>query len=276
MNGTIPVYYHPQQPLRHQCIRFWLKWLLPLLFVAVLSSYTTYLVTYQAPKQQSFGRLSGPRRIVDLTPQVLSLDALKQASLGQTQPAETTSSEQRRSSKKPVAAITPAAAAAGSATMTALQQQPAAQGPQQPQPASAHPPLAPTDAAFQWAKATGRRMTVAVVNEAPYHMEIVAGFLHILSQLPVDVTWYQAGQDVPRYSPVQLQEMQGFTQMLGYLPRMKPSSTVPEPVEFALFISPEYFEKQTQVSSNQQDVLRGTAAGEWQFRSVRLMLVVSY
>jgi hypothetical protein len=53
-------------------------------------------------------------------------------------------------------------------------------------------------------------MTVALVNHAPYHLEIVAGFLHICNQLPLDVTWYQAGQQTADgiLSATQLVEMQ--------------------------------------------------------------------
>jgi hypothetical protein len=90
-------------------------------------------------------------------------------------------------------------------------------------------------------------MRVAIVNEAPYHLEIVAGFLHVLAQLPVDVTWYQAGQSVPAFSAVDLLEMVGFNQLLGFMPRMRPTTDKPEPVDFAVFVSPEYFERETQV-----------------------------
>lgn len=88
-------------------------------------------------------------------------------------------------------------------------------------------------------------MRVAIVNEAPYHLEIVAGFLHVLSQLPVDVTWYQAGQSVPAFSAVDLLEMVGFNQLLGFMPRMRPTTDKPEPADFAIFVSPEYFERET-------------------------------
>lgn len=90
-------------------------------------------------------------------------------------------------------------------------------------------------------------MRVAIVNEAPYHLEIVAGFLHVLSQLPVDVTWYQAGQSVPAFSAVDLLEMVGFNQLLGFMPRMRPTTDKPEPADFAIFVSPEYFERETKV-----------------------------
>jgi hypothetical protein len=42
--------------------------------------------------------------------------------------------------------------------------------------------------------------------------------------------------------------LQGFTQLLGFLPRMKPTTETPDPVDFMVFISPEYFEKETAVS----------------------------
>jgi hypothetical protein len=53
-------------------------------------------------------------------------------------------------------------------------------------------------------------MTVAVVNHAPYHLEIVAGWLHVLSQLPTEVIWYQAGQASPdgSYPPQRLLDIQ--------------------------------------------------------------------
>jgi hypothetical protein len=108
---------------------------------------------------------------------------------------------------------------------------------------------APQDAAFQWVKAAGRRLRVAVVNEAPYHLEIVAGLLQVLNDMPVDVTWYQAGQTTVdgTLSATELIDVTGFTQLLGYLPQMKPSSATPALCDFAILVSPEYFEQATKV-----------------------------
>lgn len=213
-----------------------------MLFVAVLSSYTTYMIIYQVPLTQYVRHAADLTSAASHRPGALDLNALEQGKLDQAWAAVAGAVDPANEIK--ANAAKPATVVAASARTTAAPKAAA------PQPASNHPPLAPTDAATRWAKATGRRMTVAVINEAPYHLEIVAGFLHVLGQLPVDVTWYQAGQDVPGYTPVQLQEMQGFTQMLGYLPRMKPSNSTPDPVDFAVFISPEYFEKQTKVGKH--------------------------
>eukprot|EP00878_Enallax_costatus_P019474 GHUV01020546.1.p1 GENE.GHUV01020546.1~~GHUV01020546.1.p1 ORF type:complete len:437 (-),score=118.80 GHUV01020546.1:840-2150(-) len=253
MNGTLPGHYVHQQPLHYQCIRYWVRWLLPMLFVAVISSYTTYMIIYQGPGPQHVSSAADLKRAADHMPHVLDLNELQQGKMEQAWAAVAGAVDPTKELQSASAATTAAADAAAkaattvvaAATQVAKEPQPQVQRAQPAQPAAVHPPLAPTDAATRWAKATRRRMTVAVVNEAPYHLEIVAGFLHILGQLPVEVTWYQAGQQVPGYSPVQLQEMQGFTQMLGYLPRMKPSNSTPDPVDFAIFISPEYFEKQT-------------------------------
>lgn len=108
---------------------------------------------------------------------------------------------------------------------------------------------APQDAAFQWVTAAGRRMRVAVVNDAPYHLEIVAGLLQVLGGMPVDVTWYQAEQKTPdgTLSPTELVEVTGFTQLLGYLPQMRPRSETPSPCDYAILVSPEYFIQKTKV-----------------------------
>ena len=97
----------------------------------------------------------------------------------------------------------------------------------------------------------GRKLVVALVNDAPYHLEIVAGFLHLLGHLPeIEVVWYQAGQQTPDgfFSPVQLLDAQGFSELLGYFPHMRPTTDVPPKVDFAIFVSPEYFEANTKVS----------------------------
>jgi hypothetical protein len=105
------------------------------------------------------------------------------------------------------------------------------------------------DAAFQWVKAAGRRMRVALVNEAPYHLEIVAGLLQVLTAMPVDVTWYQAGQSTAdgTLAPTELIDATGFAQLLGYLPYMRPSTDPPAPCDFAVLVSPEYFLQATKV-----------------------------
>lgn len=106
---------------------------------------------------------------------------------------------------------------------------------------------APQDAAFQWVKAAGRRMRVAVVNDAPFHLEIVAGLLQVLGGMPVDVTWYQAKQETAEesISPTELVERTGFTQLLGYLPLMRPTTKTPSPCDYAILVSPEYYIQQT-------------------------------
>lgn len=108
---------------------------------------------------------------------------------------------------------------------------------------------APQDAAFQWVNAAGRRMRVAVVNDAPYHLEIVAGLLQVLGGMPVDVTWYQAAQTTAdgTLSATELVEVTGFTQLLGYLPQMRPRSQTPSPCDYAILVSPEYFPQKTKV-----------------------------
>jgi hypothetical protein len=98
----------------------------------------------------------------------------------------------------------------------------------------------------------GRKLVVALVNDAPYHLEIVAGFLHLLGNIPdIEVVWYQAGQATPDgfFSPVQLLDAQGFSELLGYFPHMRPTTDVPVKVDFAVFVSPEYFEAKTKVSN---------------------------
>jgi hypothetical protein len=50
------------------------------------------------------------------------------------------------------------------------------------------------------------KMTVALVNNAPYHLEIVAGWLHVLRSMQVELIWYQAGQFTPdgNFTPEEL------------------------------------------------------------------------
>jgi len=94
------------------------------------------------------------------------------------------------------------------------------------------------------------RMTVALVNHAPYHLEIVAGWLHILKSMPVEVVWYQAGQFTPdgNFTAEELLEAQGFHELVRsdhY--RLVAASAAPVRVDFAVFVSPEYYEKETKV-----------------------------
>ncbi|GBF95428.1 hypothetical protein Rsub_08390 [Raphidocelis subcapitata] len=121
-----------------------------------------------------------------------------------------------------------------------------------PAPAASAADAAAAEAAANAAAlaAFGRsgRMTVAIVNHAPYHLEIVAGWLHVLSQLPTEVIWYQAGQASPAgsYSPQLLLEIQGFRDIMGGVRYMMvPTTSRAVRVDFAVFISPEYFEKET-------------------------------
>jgi hypothetical protein len=235
-----------QTSMRSRCIR-WMHYVVPLLFVAVLSSYTTYLILYQAPRAHFTVKAGAPQQQVQQQQQqqqqqVDSYDeASSSAAAGVAAALRAAAAADSSHKADSQGAATPAAEAAGKSSAAAAAAKAAGVKPQRP------PPLAPTDAAERWLKATGRRMRVAIVNEAPYHLEIVAGFLHVLSQLPVDVTWYQAGQSVPAFSAVDLLEMVGFNQLLGFMPRMRPTTDKPEPVDFAVFVSPEYFERETQV-----------------------------
>eukprot|EP00879_Flechtneria_rotunda_P003455 GHRR01003684.1.p1 GENE.GHRR01003684.1~~GHRR01003684.1.p1 ORF type:complete len:543 (+),score=179.83 GHRR01003684.1:546-2174(+) len=242
--------FHQQQSFSSSCIRC-IRWVLLLMLVSVLSSYATYLALYQAPRQALLGVASSRWHLMDhhaaaKQQHPLDVDALIQ----QVQPAAAAQADTAAIAAAVVAAGTVAAGGSAAKPLGTAAAKAAAAitvGGQKHVPGQPSP-LAPVDAATQWVKATGRRMTVALVNEAPYHLEIVAGFLTVLKQLPVDVTWYQAGQSTPEggvLTPVELLEMQGFTQLLGYLPHMRPSSDKPDPVDFALFISPEYFEKET-------------------------------
>jgi hypothetical protein len=232
--------------MRSRCFR-WMHFVIPLLFVAVLSSYTTYLLLYQAPRAHIGIKAGAQQQQVEQQQQQV-VDTYEEASstaaagvAAALRAGADADSGQHASAPGSHSAGTPAAEA-GKPAIAAAAAKPAGTKPQRP------PPLAPTDAAERWVKAAGRRLRVAIVNEAPYHLEIVAGFLHVLAQLPVDVTWYQAGQSVPAFSAVDLLEMVGFNQLLGFMPRMRPSTDKPEPVDFAVFVSPEYFERETQVS----------------------------
>jgi hypothetical protein len=102
-----------------------------------------------------------------------------------------------------------------------------------------------------------RNLSVAVVNHAPYHLEVVAGLLHALKQVPrvQKVVWYQSGQGAGSGMPRAVGETlpareivsrSGFDALLGAdeMSRVefrdawhdKPSSH-----DFAIFVSPEYF-----------------------------------
>jgi hypothetical protein len=190
-----------------------LRWAMPLLCAAVLSSYATYLVLYP-------GRVSH---------------------VATAQDSHTAPHYGFRSSGHSSSQRSAGDSSSGSSVPT---------GSSQATLMGSHR-YAPQDAAFQWVKAAGRRMRVAVVNEAPYHLEIVAGLLQVLNDMPLDVTWYQAGQTTVdgTLSATELIDVTGFTQLLGYLPLMKPSSATPAPCDFAILVSPEYFETATKVSA---------------------------
>lgn len=182
-----------------------LRWGMPVLLTAVLSSYILYLSLYSGRPSQhaadshAWGRLRG------------------------------TGSRRQHASGNTSGGVPGSLQAAAA-------------------PSASHR-YAPQDAAFQWVKAAGRRMRVAVVNDAPYHLEIVAGLLQVLGGMPVDVTWYQAEQTTAdgTLSPTELVEVTGFTQLLGYLPQMRPRSQTPSPCDYAILVSPEYFTQKTKV-----------------------------
>lgn len=196
------------------CVRT-VRWAMPLLCAAVLSSYATYLVLY-------------PGRVSHVA---TAQDSHTAPHYGVRSSGHSSSSGQRN----------PGDSSSGSSVPT---------GSSQATLMGSHR-YAPQDAAFQWVKAAGRRMRVALVNEAPYHLEIVAGLLQVLNDMPVDVTWYQAGQTTVdgTLSATELIDVTGFTQLLGYLPQMRPSSATPAPCDFAILVSPEYFEKATKVGA---------------------------
>lgn len=188
---------------------------MPILFAAVLSSYITYLLLYPGRVSQHAGQQDGhPASHVGFH------------SSGSSSSSKTNQLHSGDSSR-------------GSSAST---------GSSQAVLEGTHR-YAPQDAAFQWVKAAGRCMRVALVNEAPYHLEIVAGLLQVLNTMPVDVTWYQAGQTTVdgTLTPTELIEVTGFTQLLGYLPQMKPDSATASPCDFAILVSPEYFLKETKV-----------------------------
>jgi hypothetical protein len=199
------------------CIRS-LRWAMPILVAAVLSSYATYLLLYPGRLHQHAAQHDGGSGLWGFHG-------------GTSQRAGDSSSSSSATSSNSQAALV-----------------------------GTHR-YAPQDAAFQWVTAAGRRMRVAVVNEAPYHLEIVAGLLQVLNQMPVDVTWYQASQTTAdgTLTPTELLEVTGFTQLLGYLPQMKPSSAVPALCDYAILVSPEYFLQATKVRLR-HDWL---AAGAW-------------
>lgn len=205
------------------CIRT-LRSVMPLLLAALLSSYITYLIIYT-------GHLS---------------QHAHQEAAGGSLPHSATGSSSTSSSPTRTTA-TPATSNAANSQQQEQQQALIVGGYK----------YAPGNAAFQWVRAAGRRMRVAVVNEAPYHLEIVAGLLQVLQGMPVDVTWYQAGQTTAdgTLNPTELVDVTGFTQLLGYLPLMRPSTDTPAPCDFAILVSPEYFENATKV--------RVGLAGRW-------------
>lgn len=204
------------------CLRT-VRWAMPMLLAAVLSSYATYLFLYH-------GRLSqhAPRN----TAAAAAWD-------------NTGSSRQHAFGDGGIGAFdTPSSS---QATVVGSHR------------------YAPQDAAFQWVQAAGRRMRVAVVNEAPYHLEVVAGLLQALNDMPVDVTWYQAGQTTVdgTLSPTELVEVTGFTQLLGYLPLMKPNSSLAEPCDYAILVSPEYFLQATKVRATRSQLQMHAGRMDW-------------
>jgi hypothetical protein len=125
------------------------------------------------------------------------------------------------------------------------------------------------------------KLRVALVNDAPYHLEIVAGYMQILGPLSdrIELVWYQAPQITPdgNYTPVRLLEMQGFTQLLEYLPNMRVTTDKPAPCDFAIFISPEYFEHKTKVGrlgSKHCWLMRVPAAGLVEGMRMRMRMYV--
>jgi len=188
-----------------------LRWALPCLLAAVLSSYLAYLLLFAGHVSHRLQHGQGHH------------GSLSYAAL-------------------------PGSDSAGSSHMANSQQ--ATGGASQPAagPKSKNT-YSPQDAAIQWFKQTGRQMRVAVVNDAPYHLEIVAGLLQVLSSMPVDVTWYQAGQTTAdgTLTAAELVDVTGFTQLLGFLPHMEPRTGTPAPCDFAIMVSPEYFLHETKV-----------------------------
>lgn len=188
-----------------------LRWALPCLLAAVLSSYLAYLLLFEGHVSHRLQHGQGHHGS-------LGYEAL---------PGGDSAGSSHKASSQ---------AAAGGAS------QPAAG-------TNSNNKYSPQDAAIQWVKQTGRQMRVAVVNDAPYHLEIVAGLLQVLSSMPVDVTWYQAGQTTAdgTLTAAELVDVTGFTQLLGFLPHMEPRTGTPAPCDFAIMVSPEYFLPETKV-----------------------------
>ena len=152
-------------------------------------------------------------------------------------------------------AAKPAAGAAAPAT-------PAAAAPKKPAGAAAAAAAGPAAKAAAGAAAAGAaaaaplpyghtgKLRAAVVNHAPYHLEVVAGWLHVLAALDAEVIWYQAGQVTPdgNFTAEGLLEAQGFRELTARVPyTMVPleAGTKPVRVDFAVFTSPEYYEAET-------------------------------
>ncbi len=98
------------------------------------------------------------------------------------------------------------------------------------------------------------RPRIALVNHAPYHLEIVAGMLHLFQDYPCTLVWYQAGQASPggkTYTALELLKTVGFVDLVGGIPDgvLRSTTEPPEPCDFAVFVSPEYFLKETKVGA---------------------------
>lgn len=245
MNGTgHQAVYVQHAAARPSCVRC-LRCVLPILLASLLSSYVTYWIVYSNSRHALLHSRTGlllsveqqhhlkQQQVLDLaTLKTQRADADAAAKAADTSSGAQSSAAQVDASQAAAAVATAAqqggaavAAALGGPSASKTEARPASlskeEGPAKAADApaahaptgsrdGAHPPFATMDAAFKWVKATGRRMTVALVNHAPYHLEIVAGFLHICNQLPLDVTWYQVGQQTPdgRLTATQLVEMQ--------------------------------------------------------------------
>jgi hypothetical protein len=102
-----------------------------------------------------------------------------------------------------------------------------------------------------------RNLSVAVVNHAPYHLEVVAGLLHALKAVPRvrRVAWYQSGQGegsgMPRavgeHLPArEIVKRSGFDELVGEeelaaVDFFDAWHDKPKTHDFAIFVSPEYF-----------------------------------
>lgn len=96
-----------------------------------------------------------------------------------------------------------------------------------------------------------KKLHIAIVNHAPYHLEVVAGLIHVFKSLPCTLVWYQVGHGGPNapHSPLDMLKDQGFLDLVGNdMPPLRPMGEVKDEIDFAVFVSPEYFLEQTKVS----------------------------